>query len=383
MPLRKMVEEKKKTSKGKPKDSKSKQRKKNHLVAYDYLLTFWAWFKKWGKRALIVLGAILGFFLVFAFFIWLFFGRSRLTDPAAISWGVTYSSLQADELQLDDEAAYRAVVDDLKPSSLRLIAYWNRIESEEGKYDFSELDFQVKHANRAKIPYIIAVGQRVPRYPECHIPGWVNNKSPADKDQKLLDFITKTIKRYDDEKFLLTWQIENEPFVGSFGDCPDLDNDLLRLEVETARRLTDKQILITESGELSFWFKAANLGDLLGTTLYRTVIIGKSSIIVRHVFPPWYYRARSNIVKALNPNINEVIVAELQGEPWTTKPLIETTDKEILRTMNRVQFERNIDFTESVGFPEVYWWGVEWWYWEKETKDNDYYWNRTRRLFRD
>lgn len=337
------------------------------------------------KQRLIFAGKIIGIFViaivVLVFLIWLIFGRHKIAEEDDIVWGTTWSNLAAEELGIDAEVAYKSVVEDLKPQRLRLIAYWNRTESERDKFDFSELDYQVELAEKYNIPYVIAVGNRVPRYPECHTPSWAEYISGEEYKNELIDFVGTTIHRYNKNEGLSAWQIENEAFVGSFGICPDLDEDLLAEEIEFARSKTDKKIILTESGELSLWFKASGYPDILGTTLYRTVIFGKTDIVVRHVFPPSYYRARSNIVKLINGNLDDVIVAELQGEPWASKPIPQADESQLQSTMNPKQFEHNIEFTESVGFPEVWWWGVEWWYYQSKNGDG-YYWERAKQLFR-
>lgn len=363
--------------------TKSKSNKwANYLhQSRDILSRVWDQARDWIKILFIILACLFGLIIILLFFLWFFFGRSPLVPPDEIVWGTTYSALAAEELGLDPKETYKAIVEDLKPQRLRLVAYWNRIESEQGIYDFSELDYQVELAEKHDIPYIIAVGQRVPRYPECHIPAWANSVDEKLKQQKLLDFIETTIRRYDDKDYQLFWQVENEPYVEIFGQCPALNEEFFNSEIDLARSITNKSILVTESGELSVWLKASNKADVLGSTLYRTVVVGKSGLVVRHIYPAWYYRARSNVIKKIRPNIIEVIVAELQGEPWSTQPIINTSKSELERTMNRTQFEKNIAFTESVGFPEVYWWGAEWWYKEK-TEGNPYYWNRAKTLFR-
>ncbi len=337
--------------------------------------------KKWVVR-LFKMGLVaLGVLLIFIFLVWLFFGRQKLTQPEDIIWGVTYSPLAVEDLKLDQDETYRAIIEDLKPDKLRLVAYWNRIERQPGEYDFSNLDEQVDLADENNIPFIISVGQRVPRYPECHAPEWANELSGDKRANKVLSLIKETMTRYDDRQNLVGWQIENEPFLSAFGECPELNESLLAQEIGLARSLSDKTILTTESGELSFWLKASKYPDVLGTTLYRRVIVGGTGVAVNYVFPPWYYRARSNIIKSFRGNVDDVIVAELQAEPWTNRGIVNSTEKEKARTMNPKQFEQNIEFTEGVGFPEVYLWGVEWWFYEKQN-GNDFYWERARELFR-
>ncbi len=333
------------------------------------------------KRAFFVLLAVFALFLVFVFMIWLFFGRQKLTQPEDIVWGLTYSPLASEGLKLDPDETYRAIIEDLQPNKIRLVAYWNRIEKHPGQYDFSDLQKQIELADSNDIPIIVAVGRRVPRYPECHAPEWSEKLAQADQDKKVLEFIDRTIKEFDKYENVVGWQIENEPFLGSFGICPTLDEGLLAQEIDLARSLTNKTILTSESGELSFWIKASKYPDVLGTTLYRRVLVGGSEVAINHIFPSWYYRARSNIIMSISDNLDNVIVAELQGEPWTKRGIINSTREEIDQTMSHEQFEKNIHFTENVGFPEVYWWGAEWWYYEKQN-GNDYYWARAQELFR-
>lgn len=337
-------------------------------------------FKKYGKKFLQVLLVFLIAFIVLFAVLWLVYGRGPITEEEDIVWGLTYSSLIAEELNLDPEKTYEEIIKDLKPEKIRLVAYWNRIEKERDVYDFSELDYQVSLAEEAEIPYVIAVGRRTPRYPECHEPNWAMLATKADQEKEVLELIEETITRYDDNEHLVEWQIENEPFLSQFGECPDLDEDFLKQEIAFARNFTDKKIWSTESGELSFWFKASGLSEIMGTNLYRTVIISGTNLTFKHIFPPSYYRIRSNIVKQINPNLEKIVVAELQAEPWANSKIVDAKRSDLLRTMNPDQLEKNITFTKQVGFEEVYFWGVEWWYYEK-LLGQDYYWERGKQIF--
>ena len=39
--------------------------------------------------------------------------------------------------------------------------------------------------------------------------------------------ITETINRYKDNQAIKAWQVENEPFLKGFGECPKLDKEFL------------------------------------------------------------------------------------------------------------------------------------------------------------
>src|SRR3989344_574062 len=96
----------------------------------------------------------------------------RATAPdqnRPVVWGVTFSQKFSQDLEMDWRENYRVIVEELRPLRLRLIAYWDELEPREGEYRFDDLDWQVDEAERAGIPVLLAVGLKLPRWPECHI----------------------------------------------------------------------------------------------------------------------------------------------------------------------------------------------------------------------
>jgi len=322
-------------------------------------------------------GGLLAAAVVLVAALWLWAGDAK-TPPNQIAWGITYSAHAAKDLNLDPEATYKAIVNDLQPKRLRLVAYWTDIEPQPGVYNYHDLDFQVAEAEKAGIPYVIAVGRKVPRYPECFIPDWAEHLSQADQNQQLLAIIKRTVQRYDGGAHMDTWQVENEPYL-NFGVCPAQDHNLLKQEVQEVQSLTHHPILLTDSGELSTWLGPTQYGDEFGSTLYRVVINEPGDKIFHHFLWPDVYTRHGNLIKKIHPNVKKLIVAELQAEPWGNGPDKPQAFYDL--TMSHDQFSKNIDFARQVGFPEVYMWGAEWWYYEKLHGD-DYYWNTAGATFR-
>src|SRR5574344_2870622 len=81
-------------------------------------------------------------------------------------FGATFSKEFCEDLKLDWKEAYIAMLDDLKVRNLRLPAYWDEIEKEEGAYDFTDLDYMVNQASSRGAKIILVVGRRQPRWPE-------------------------------------------------------------------------------------------------------------------------------------------------------------------------------------------------------------------------
>jgi hypothetical protein len=299
-----------------------------------------------------------------------------------MNWGITYAWYYTEEeLGLDPQETYLAILDDLKVDRIRLSAYWNEIEAEKGVYDFSRLDWLMQEAEKRDVKVILAVGRRLPRWPECHDPIWLEGMNLLEIDERLLKFVETSVKRYQNYENIIYIQVENEPFLSTFGICPKPDANLLKTEIKLVKSLTDKPILVTDSGELSTWLPISNSGgEILGTTIYR-VVYNPMFGYFRWFTPPSFYWLRAFLIKRISP-LERVIVAELQGESWHTgEGLTEMTLEQHNKSLSLKQLKKNIEFTRRAGFDEAYLWGAEWWYFMKTEKEYDGYWEEAKKLW--
>jgi len=295
--------------------------------------------------------------------------------------GVTFSALYAEQIGLNWKEAYLAMLDDLKIEHIRLPVYWDRVEKTEGEYDFADLDWQLEQARSRNAKIILVIGQKVPRWPECYVPKWVG-EDPSNLDQvrlkeKLLKFEDVVIKRYkDNHPEISRWQVENEPFL-DFGICSKVDPALLDAELAQVRSLDmTRPIVVTDSGELSLWVRAASRADVFGTTMYREVYSEKMGHW-RYPIGPNFFKSKQLLIK-LFAKQDRAIVIELQGEPWVGGW---TTDAPIdiqLASMNGTVLADNIEFAKKTGMKEIYVWGAEWWYWMKVTQHNPTLWETAK-----
>jgi len=300
-----------------------------------------------------------------------------------IKWGVTFSAKYAQsELGLNWQETYLAILDDLKVNNIRLSAYWDEIEANRDVYNFESLDWQIKEADNRHVNIILAVGRRLPRWPECHDPSWLINLSPEETSQEQLELVDLVVKRYKNIPSITTWQIENEPYLGTFGLCPKLDEKTFKQEIAITREISPKPVLITDSGELNFWIMAARTGaDIVGSTLYRAVYNEKIGYIKYHI-PPVFYFAKASFIKTIFKT-KSVINAELQTEAWHTekKDLSQMTIEESSKSMDVNQFKSNITFAQKAGFDDIYLWGVEWWYFLKVKHGNSDIWDEAKKIW--
>jgi len=296
-------------------------------------------------------------------------------------FGVTFSKLYAEDLGLDWKETYIAILDDLDVERIRISAYWSEVEPEEGVYDFEDMDFQVYEANRRDIEIILAMGRKLPRWPECHIPEWALDR--PDQGDLLLAYEAEVIKQYKKVPYITHWQIENEPFLPGFGICPKRDDVLLDQEISLARTLDDRPILITDSGELGDWVRARSRGDAFGTTMYRYIWNDRIGQF-KYPLPPTWFKFKDYVSRIFTGELKDpkdVFVIEMQAEAWGEHPIPFLTLDEQFSYMDFEMFKDNIVYARRAGFPDIYLWGVEWWYYLKTTQDHPEFWTHAKTLF--
>ena len=359
------------------------------------------------------LRTLMGEFIAFTFIsmaILLLGGGAYLEHTAPdpnrpLEWGVTFSQKFSQELSLSGSTAklgwqenYDAILDDLGVRHLRLIAYWDLIEPaapvrgeprpdgtlgrEEHMYDFSGLDYQMRRAQEVGADVILVVGKKVPRWPECHIPSWLEGWKPEDWNAALFDFEKTVVERYKGSPVLKYWQGENEPFL-PFGDCSSVSVELVDAEISHVRSLdATHPILMTDSGELGLWYAAARRGDVFGTTMYRRVY---NEVLGFFEYPigPDFFRVKDQIIRFLIQDYEKrFMVVELGMEPWLPRALRDAPLEEQFEVFDFPFFQDSIQFAKDTGFDEYYLWGAEWWYWQKVKHNDPRFWDAASELFK-
>ncbi|MDD5071233.1 MAG: cellulase family glycosylhydrolase [Patescibacteria group bacterium] len=320
------------------------------------------------------------FILIIFLFLLIVLSQGRNYNKNELEYGLTFSKKQAESLGFDWRLVYLSILDDLGVKKLRLPAYWNEIETSDNEFRWEEMDWLVEETTKREAEIIIAVGGRLPRWPECHFPDWADDLPKKERDEKILEYIRKVVNRYKDNEKIIAWQVENEPFLSHFGDCPKLDKKFLDAEIALVRQLDDRPVIITDSGELSLWLGAARRADIFGTTLYRDTYSKFLDRYIHYPINPGFFHFKKNIVR-LFARPKDWIVIELQAEPWGPVPYQEMVEEEKSKTMDLQKFREILEFGRLAGFREFYLWGGEWWYWEKEANNNPALWNEAKRLF--
>jgi len=287
---------------------------------------------------------------------------------------LSFSHTFARDIDLDWKQAYNEILDEFQPQKMRLAAYWTEIEKQPGEYNFEDLDWLIDETSKREIDMILEFGLKSPRWPECYIPEFYENDK-IERELALLRYEKAVVERYRDNPQIIIWQVENEPFL-PFGHCIEgaVDENLVDKEIEQTKQLDDSRpIMTTDSGELGLWYKAASRGDMFGTTLYR-IIYKEPFGYVHYPLGPSFFKIKAWFISTFAAQDN-VIVSELQAEPWGPGWWPGLSIEEQYKSMSPEKFDEIVVYTQKTGFPEAYLWGVEWWYWLKHTQNHSEMWD--------
>ncbi len=261
----------------------------------------------------VILYIAIGILVTICFSVWIL---AQKPEPAQINYGMSFNTMYARELGLDWRETYDAIIDDLQVRKLRLAAHWPMVEPINNVYSFEEIDYQVKRAEEVGANVILAVGRRLPRWPECHVPEWAKSLTEIERQAAQIRYMTEVVERYKNSPAIVMWQVENEPFlkVFAFDHCGELDVDFLDREIELVRKLDPtRQILVTDSGNLGTWVDAYSRGDVFGTSVYVhfwNPELGQ----FKTVLPAWAYRVKDNLLGAFYGEKSTMLI-ELSAEP--------------------------------------------------------------------
>lgn len=311
------------------------------------------WFKRLILAVLIIVAVISLYLLI----------PVRIEPAKQIVWGLTFTKSYAQYLGLNWKETYLAMLDELGVQKVRMGINWDEIESEQRRFEFADYDWMMNEAEKRGVEIVPAIGFKLPRWPECRAPQWTRAMPRTEFEQAQLAMMRAVVEHFKDRPNIKIWQVENEGFIGWFGECPPIPDSFVRREVEFVRALDSRPILMTESGELSTGLRSALISDIVGTSLYREVwspIFG----FIKYPLPPSFYAHKG---KLLRPWVQRFIITELQLEAWAPSTgLLSVPIEEQLKIMSPEKMSGAIQYARRTGLDEIHAWGVEWWYWLKQ-----------------
>lgn len=305
-------------------------------------------------------------FLIFifeSFLLMLRYNRLNKYKPETI--GVSFSQTQAERYGSDWKENYIGLLDELEFKNIRIPAYWDRIEKEPGKFDFSETDWMIEEASKRGVEVTLIVGQKNIRYPECYYPSWVNTKDVAVTSDQVTIMVKEVVSHYKDNPTVAAWQLENEFLLKSFGDCPKelLTSQQLQKELTALKGIdSSRPIVFTQSDQFGFPVKGP-FGDVFGFSMYRWSW-NKGLGYWRYPQTGEYFWWKAALISPVHTQ--QIKVHELQAEAWGPVGNEHMEYNDTLKTMNPEQFRENIKYARDTRIRDYDLWGAEWWWYLKQ-----------------
>jgi len=306
--------------------------------------------------------------------------------------GASFIPDYATSFGLDPQQTLQAMLepssqDGLALKQVRLVSYWSDIEPTPGQYDFSKLDWQFALANKYGAKVSLAIGLRQPRWPECHEPSWVNIDSNNRQawEPQLFKYISAVVNRYKDNPALQDYELENEFFMKVFGECKDFDRNRLVAEFNLVKGLDmQHNVIISRSDNWIGVPVGKPTPDEFAISVYKRV--WDATITHRYFeypLPSWFYASLAGWEELLSGK--DMIIHELQAEPWTPKgqDITQTSVKEQYKSMNPKRLKDRIKYGENTGMRTIDLWGAEWWYYMKVQKHDPGTWNVVKQAIQD
>jgi hypothetical protein len=293
--------------------------------------------------------------------------------------GASFIPDYAQGFGLDPNETLNAMLSDLKLKQVRLVSYWGDIEQTPGHYDFSQLDSEFALANKYGAKVSLSIGLRQPRWPECHPPTWldVQANNEAIWKPQLFRFIKTVVDRYKTDPALHDYELENEYFMKVFGTCTDFSRQRLVDEFNLVKATDPSHpVIISRSDNWVGIPVGQPKPDEYAISVYKRV--WDSTFTHRYFeypLPATFYASLAGAEEVLSGK--DMIIHELQAEPWTPKGLeiTQTSVAEQYKSMSPQRLKARIAYGEATGMKTIDLWGAEWWYYMKVKQHNPDVWN--------
>jgi hypothetical protein len=295
-----------------------------------------------------------------------------MIDPN--TYGISFSVKQCHNFGLDSRETLAWLLGQ-GWRRFRLMSYWDEHEKTKGSFDFTELDRQVAQITKAGGVVTLCLGARQPRWPENHWPEWAWQASKPERSEALLRYIQIVVERYKGQKCIVSYQLENEALLKSFGKRAEVDRNRLRAEFALVKRLDPSRPVIM-STSTSWGIPARRpIPDTVGFSYYHIAWNGRVGRYTTAGHIALLHRTRARLIRLLlrRPSF----IHELQCEPWGPKAIWEMSSAEQDKSMDTTRIVSSFAKAHKTGLAPIDIWGAEWWYWRLQNGD-DSIWNAVR-----
>lgn len=295
--------------------------------------------------------------------------------------GASFDPQYAISLGLDIKDSLKRIFD-LNISPIRVSIKWNRVEEKQGHFSWKDYEdiFEILQDNQ--VPIILVIGMKSARWPEYYIPDWLKfnpkrGTTISIKDQylkeRLFNFISETMQKFNNVEIIKYLQIENEPLFKFGPHNWSISAQFLRKEIEYIKTLTKLPIVLTSPGLPTTGLTAEylsgrkkqkdqlleQLSNIIGLNVFPKIegtflnIFNKTYTASNHA---WKYLKQW--VRKIENSQKDCWITELQAEPWEGGK-INFKDAYANKTCDPGMGKEYLKQLEEIGINTVLIWGTE------------------------
>lgn len=304
--------------------------------------------------------------------------ESTIIDPK--KFGISFSLKQCRNFQIDQVKALKFLIEKMGWRRFRLMSYWDEHEKSPGQFDFKQLDQQINMIEKAGGKITLCLGARQPRWPESHWPAWSLELPQTERYQALYGYLAVVVSRYQNNKAIVSYQLENEALNRGFGLNGDFNRKRLRHELILVKKLDPtRPVVMSASNNWGIPLRRP-WPDRVAFSYYKVIF---DNVLNNYSNAPNYnflHKLRSFLIMLLYGF--KPFIHELQLEPWGPKAIWHMSTEDQNKSMNKMQIIKNITLAKKTNLYPIDIWGSEWWYWRHLKKDDEI-WRTIQNILKD
>ena len=278
-----------------------------------------------------------------------------------ITWGVSWSSKQAEALGLNSEQALATLLDQIPFKRIQLHSYWDLGEPKPQQYDISRLENHFRLAQSHNLAISLQLGLHQSRQPYCHQPAHTKTSSSAQLKASLKAYLRVVVDHFDEEVNLIQYQLEPEIAQARSRACPHQLSSADLAEIYAyLKTLTKKDIALSRTHNRLSLLAQKPSPDALGLKLHPHPTTNPT-LWERHVtqrtVSATYYNFLAGSLKIKHPQ-SHIFIRQLQTEPEDLKA---PSDQSALEKL-----EKQLSYARQSKLRTIDVLGAEWWFWQKE-----------------
>lgn len=308
-------------------------------------------------------------------------------------FGINFSCQQAQWLGYDCAVLFADLLDGLGVRHVRLSAYWSEIERRPGVYQFRSIDRLLDLAHSRGAVVTVTLGMKAQRHPEFWLPGWLAPRIeapvrgyPEDTPAlraALFPYLAAAARHLGAHPAVEAIQVENEPFTAPKSTAQSWSiRPQFLLEEIAAVRAADPggHPIVVNQGSWTRWDNRwrwiLGTADVLGQSVYTKRQRGPWPWLHLHPFRwGWISPDLPDQARYAAARGKVVWLTELQAEPFE-HPSIDPRRASAGQTASASPYalRRTIALARRTGATRAYFWGVEWWAYLRDRRDDPTLW---------